>query len=79
MWPYTAESYPTHVRAVALGMCSSTARATSMLTPLFVGVILNSGGSISLVFGVFSLFALAAMLLWTTGTKETARVRLETL
>jgi putative MFS transporter len=79
VWPYTAESYPTHVRAVALGMCSSTARAASMLTPLFVGVILNSGGSISLVFGVFSLFALAAMILWTTATKETARVRLETL
>jgi putative MFS transporter len=79
VWPFTAESYPTHVRAVALGMCSSTARAASMLTPLFVGVILSRGGSISLVFGVFSLFAFAAMILWWTATKETARVRLETL
>lgn len=79
VWPYTAESYPTHVRAVALGMCSSMARAASMLTPLFVGVILSDGGSISAVFGVFSLFALAAMILWIRGTKETARVRLETL
>jgi MFS transporter, putative metabolite:H+ symporter len=79
LWPYTAESYPTQVRAVGLGVCSSTARAASMLTPLFVGVILSRAGSISVVFGVFSLFALAAMLLWLTATKETARVRLETL
>lgn len=79
VWPFTAESYPTQVRAVALGLCSSTARAASMLTPLFVGVILSSGGSISLVFGVFSLFAFAAMILWITATRETAQVRLETL
>ena len=79
LWPYTAESYPTEVRAVGLGVCSSTARGASMLTPLFVGWILSSGGSITIVFGVFSLLAGAAALLWLLGTRETARVRLETL
>jgi putative MFS transporter len=79
VWPYTAESYPTHIRAVALGVCSSLARAASMLTPLFVGVILNVGAPISVVFAVFALFALATMILWVTATRETARVRLEAL
>jgi putative MFS transporter len=50
-----------------------------MLTPLFVGVILNVGAPISVVFAVFALFALATMILWVTATRETARVRLEAL
>jgi putative MFS transporter len=79
LWPYTAENYPTLTRAVALGICSSTARAASMLTPLFVGVILESGGSIRLVFGVFGAFAAIALVLWLTATRETARVKLESL
>lgn len=79
IWPYTAESYPTHVRAIGLGVCSSVARGASMLTPVFVGVILQMGASIDLIFGVFGLFALGAMLLWKFATVETARIRLETL
>jgi putative MFS transporter len=79
VWPYTAESYPTYVRAVALGVCSSLARAASMLTPLFVGVILDVGAPISVVFAVFAVCAFAASLLWVKGTTETARVRLESL
>jgi putative MFS transporter len=79
LWPFTAENYPTLVRAVALGICSSTARAASMLTPLFVGVILSSGGSIRLVFGVFGLFAVTSLVLWFKATRETARVSLDSL
>lgn len=78
-WPYTAESYPTHMRAVGLGVCSSMARAASMLTPLFVGVILSTGAPITLVYGVFAAFAFAASLLWIFATTETARRRLETI
>ena len=79
LWPYTAENYPTLVRAVAVGICSSTARAASMLTPLFVGVILAGGGSIRLVFGVFGGFAVLSLILWTKATRETARVSLDSL
>ncbi len=79
IWPYTAESYPTHVRAIGLGVCSSVARGASMLTPVFVGVILQMGASIDLVFGVFGIFAFAVVLLWRFATVETARIRLETL
>lgn len=78
-WPFTAESYPTHLRAVGLGVCSSMARAASMLTPLFVGVILSEGAPITLVYGVFAACAFASALLWIFATSETARRRLETI
>jgi len=79
IWPYTAEIYPTKVRALGLGMVSSTARAASMLTPLLVGGILGSGGSISLVFAAFGFCALTAFILWVTATRETARKSLDAL
>ncbi|CAN5340329.1 MFS transporter [soil metagenome] len=46
VWPYTAENYPTRVRALGLGAASSTARGASMLTQLAVGGILGGGGSV---------------------------------
>lgn len=79
LWPYSAETYPTQVRALGLGLCSSTARGASMLTPFFVGLMLSTASSISLVFGVFAVFALAATLIWIMATRETARIKLETL
>jgi putative MFS transporter len=50
-----------------------------MLTPVFVGLLLSTASSIGLVFGVFAAFALAATLLWITATRETARIKLESL
>ncbi|WP_066796624.1 MFS transporter [Sphingomonas soli] len=72
LWPYTAESYPTNVRALALGYGSSVGRAASMLMPLFVGFILNEGASIGIVLAVFGFSALGAMLVWRMRTEETA-------
>jgi putative MFS transporter len=79
VWPYSAEIYPTYIRAVGLGLCSATARGASMLTPLLVGVILGNGGSINIVYGVFGLFAVGSFLLWTFTTTETAGRTLETI
>jgi len=79
LWPYTAEIYPTRVRALGLGMVSSTARFASMFTPLLVGGILGSGGSIKIVFATFGFCALTAFLLWMTATHETARKSLDEL
>jgi putative MFS transporter len=76
-WPYTAETYPTQVRAVALGLNSSIARAASTLTPIVVGAILGSGASVGFVFGLFGLCAAGALILWLTATRETARLRLD--
>jgi putative MFS transporter len=72
LWPYTAESYPTRIRSLALGSSSSLARAASMLTPLLVGGVLEVTGSITPVFLVFGLAAIAVALLWRFGTRETA-------
>ncbi len=72
LWPYTSEVYETSVRATALGMSSSLARAASMSTPLIVGLLLASTGSIGPVFLIFGLSAATVALLWTFATKETA-------
>jgi len=79
VWPYSAEVYPTHIRAVGLGLCSATARAATTLTPLFVGLVLGAGGTINLVYGAFGLFSLISCLLWIFATPETAGRRLETI
>ena len=79
LWPYTAESYPTHVRAVALGYSSSIGRAASMITPIFVGYVLNQGAAIEIVFGTFGMCALIALIVWLTRTRETSGQRLETV
>jgi putative MFS transporter len=77
VWPYTAETYPTDVRALALGYASSIGRFSSVVTPLFIGFVLNEGASISIVFACFGLCALAAFLIWLTRTRETAGMQLE--
>ena len=79
LWPFTAENYPTLTRAVAMGIASSTARAASMFTPTFVGVMLSGGGSVRVVFGVFGVFSALAVILWLTATRETARVSLDSV
>jgi putative MFS transporter len=79
LWPYTAENYPTKVRALGLGAASSTARGASMLTPLAVGGILGNGGSINLVFAFFAACTIVPTVLWIVATRETARKSLDTL
>jgi putative MFS transporter len=72
LWPYTAETYPTRSRSLALGTSSSVARAASMLTPLLVGGVMQATGSVTLVFLVFGLASFAVAMLWLFGFRETA-------
>ena len=72
LWPYTSEVFETSVRAAALGASSSLARAASMSTPLLVGVVLATAGSITPVFLVFGASAVTVALLWIFATKVTA-------
>jgi len=72
LWPYTAETYATRIRSLALGTSSSIARAASMLTPLLVGGVLQATGSVTLVFVVFGLASLAVAMLWLFCVRETA-------
>jgi putative MFS transporter len=71
VWPYTAETFPTNVRALAVGYGSSIGRGASMLMPIFVGYVLNKGAPIEIVFGMFGLCALVAFLCWVFLTRET--------
>jgi putative MFS transporter len=77
-WPYTAETYPTNVRALGVGYGSSVGRASSMLMPILVGFVLNRGAPIQIVLAIFGLFALGAFFVWLTRTRETSGVPLET-
>lgn len=77
LWPFTAETYPTRVRALALGLSSSLARAASMTTPFVVGWLLLLTHSVRFVFGAFSLCALATVFIWCLLTKETTRTNLD--
>ena len=72
LWPYTAESYATRIRSLALGTSSSIARAASMLTPLLVGGVLQATGSVTIVFVVFGLASFTVAMLWLFCVRETA-------
>ncbi|MET0291377.1 MAG: MFS transporter [Steroidobacteraceae bacterium] len=72
LWPYTAETFATRIRSLALGTCSSLARAASMLTPLLVGGVLQSTGSVTPIFLVFGIASFLVAMLWLFGVRETA-------
>ena len=72
LWPYTAETYATRIRSLALGTSSSIARAAAMLTPLLVGGVLQATGSVTIIFLVFGLASFAVAMLWLFCVRETA-------
>ncbi|XP_038059039.1 synaptic vesicle 2-related protein-like isoform X2 [Patiria miniata] len=65
LYVYTPEVYPTHVRAIGLGSCSSAARIGAITTPFVAQVLL--AGSPALAFSIYGvtavLCAIACMLL----------------
>jgi putative MFS transporter len=73
LWPYSSEVFPTPVRALALGISSSLARAASSLTPLVVGGVIAMSGSARPVFAIFALIAGITAVMWLALTRETAR------
>ena len=79
LWPYTAEIYPTDMRATGLGLSSSLARGASMLTPLVVAGVLSATGSVRIVFGLLLICSLVVTVVWVAFTQETARKSLEQL
>jgi putative MFS transporter len=53
---YTAENYPTQLRALGGGVAGAWQRGASMVGPLLVGAILPAWG-LNAVFGVFGVIA----------------------
>lgn len=72
LWPFTAETYPTRIRSLALGVSSSVARAASSATQLLVGGLLTWTQSASPIFLGFGMASFAVAMLWLFGTRETA-------
>ena len=65
VYVYTPEVYPTNVRALGIGVGTSSARIGAILTPYAaqVLIILNDYATISLYAGVSLVLAIVAMLL----------------
>ncbi len=72
LWPYTAETYATRVRSLALGTSSSIAPPPRCSHPLLVGGVLQATGSVTIVFLVFGVASFAVAMLWRFGVRETA-------
>jgi putative MFS transporter len=75
---YTAEIYPTHLRALGGGVASAWQRSASMVGTTLVGFILPYWG-INAVFVMFGLFALMGAVVTTFFAIETRRQVLEQL
>ncbi len=75
---YTAEIYPTHLRALGGGVASAWQRAASMAGPIVVGWVLPHWG-LNAVFVVFGLFALMGAVVAVFFAIETRSHVLETL
>jgi putative MFS transporter len=75
---YTAENYPTQLRALGGGVAGAWQRGASMIGPLMVGAILPVWG-VNAVFVVFGLFAVLGLVVCALFAIETRGRVLETL
>lgn len=71
LYLYTAELYPTRVRALGTSTATAWLRLASILGPQVVGFVIAGGGlgNVFLVFGVAVLFAGVTVALFATETK----------
>jgi putative MFS transporter len=71
LYLYTAELYPTRVRALGTSTATAWLRLASILRPQVVGFVIAGGalGNVFLVFGLVVLFACITVALFATETK----------
>ncbi|MBS9372137.1 MFS transporter [Rhodococcus sp. B50] len=73
LYVYTAELYPTRMRAIGCAIGGGAGRLGIIVGPLVLGGILDAGGTLTLVFGLFGLVALVGAIvvgLFATETRE---------
>ena len=73
---YTPEQYTTNIRATGAGMAASIGRIGGILGPLMVGFLMANQISVSMIFGLFSLSILLAILVILFLGKETKQTSL---
>ena len=68
---YTAEIYPTHLRALGGGVASAWQRGASMVGTIMVGVILPLWGinAVFVMFGLFALMGAFVAFVWAVETR----------
>jgi len=79
LWPYTAENFPTRVRATALGFFSSINRLPPIFVPVLIGTVLTATGSILPIYLLFATCAIVVLTVWILFGRETAGLSLEEL
>ena len=83
-WPvvlgYSAELYPTRLRATAAGWAGAFARAGGIVAPLLLALLIQSRGSgLTVALGVFAALLIIAALLVAVAGRETSGRTLEEL
>lgn len=76
MYAYTPEQYSTNIRATGAGMAASIGRIGGILGPLMVGFLMANQVGVSMIFALFSLSILVAILAILLLGKETKQTRL---
>lgn len=71
LYAYTPELYPTQVRATANGAAEAFGRLGGILGPLLLGIFLAHGYSFELIFGIFGLAVIIAIIAILTLGHET--------
>lgn len=73
LYVYTAELYPTRMRALGCAVGGASGRLGIIVGPLVVGGVLGAGGSLAWVFGLFGVVAVlgaVVVALFATETRE---------
>ncbi|OTQ34575.1 MFS transporter [Gilliamella apis] len=76
MYAYTPEQYSSNIRATGAGMAASIGRIGGILGPLMVGFLMANQVGVSMIFTLFSLSILVAILAILLLGKETKQTRL---
>lgn len=76
MYAYTPEQYPTNIRATGSGIAASVGRIGGILGPLMVGFLMAKDIRLSVIFGLFSLSILMAIMAIVLLGKETKQTPL---
>lgn len=73
LYAYSPEQYPTSIRATGAGAAAAVGRIGGIFGPLLVGFLLNAGYGFGLIFGIFCvsiIIAVIAVVVLGTETKQ---------
>jgi putative MFS transporter len=75
----SSELYPTRMRGAATGWAAGVGRLGGVPAPIVVGLIIQQGGSLSLVFSLLAIAPFLAMIVMSTLKMDTTGKSLETI